>query len=189
MNQDQDRPLGDFGAGSGGPGEADRMAGPGAGPHGSTAPLPTFVLVIAIVDLLFCVLRLGFVGLSVLGLMMMAEGAPAFLPGIFEALTGLGIAGFGIPGNALLLAKRRVSLILCKLNLAFTVASMVVSVWSLALMLPQGGRQGEVVAFAVGAAFVLVVRILLAVVYGVALVGAMRYFRRGEPEVPRPYDA
>jgi len=78
----------------------------------SAQPLPTFVTVMAIVSLIFCLLRLLIAGAGVVGLVMMHQAQAFEEAGLsrigmyLEVISGFGMVLFGIPGNLLILLKK-----------------------------------------------------------------------------------
>jgi hypothetical protein len=88
-----------------------------------------------------------------------------------EIATGAGIVIFGLLGDLLLLLKQRWALVLAAMALLFTLASTGVGIWQLSEMYqPMAGNDAaRQVGFVIGGLFTLMVRIGIAVAYGVAL--------------------
>ncbi len=165
---------------------------PAAGPYGQpftqasahrSAPrLPTYCLVIFIMDLVFATLRAPLVLIGIVGLHMAAQGMIAeetgrmvFRTGLAEVLTSAGIVLFGIPANIGLLCKKPWGLILAWVVAAITVGSIGVGVWQLILMvqpIPEGSM--ERIAAGAGGLIAGTFRVVLLGLY----VGALVVFAR-----------
>jgi hypothetical protein len=138
--------------------------------------LGAFVLTMVILDLVFCFLRLATGLFALLGFAVIAQDDPMRQTVIFEVATALAIAIFGIPGDTLILLKKRVGVSLAAVKTLFTLASMAVGVWQGFLMFPAdlSGPEGVgfLVGFIVGAGSVFAIRLVLLALYIAALVQA-----------------
>lgn len=143
---------------------------PGYADYNQPSPLPTFVKVVAIIDLVFCGIRLLLVPLSIYGMTIIDPGDPLYPTAVFEVLTLLGISLFGIPGNALILMGKPIGILLVALAIVATIGSIGVGFWQLPIMLdefPQGSpeRTGGVI----GGVVVALIRVGIIMMVGFAL--------------------
>jgi hypothetical protein len=136
--------------------------------------LGAFVLTMVILDLVFSCLRLALGLFALVGLAIMAEDDPMRQTAIFEAVTALAMAIFGIPANTLILLKKRIGIPLAAVKILFTLANVGVGTWQASLMFPAdlSGPEGAgfLVGFIIGVGFVFTLRLGLLGLYIAALV-------------------
>ena len=143
-------------------------------------PLPTYSKVVIIADLVLCSLRGLLVVLSIVGyLALQQEESPMLASVVGEILTGVGIAIFGITGNALLLARKRWAVALGYLAALFALGSVGVGLWQLAFVLDQfpAGSPQRIGAM-IGGGFVAAVRVLIIGLYVAGLLMVTSSARR-----------
>lgn len=138
-----------------------------------SAKLPTFCLVMFIIDLIFCCLRVLFVILGVVGYQMLKQqGDPMADTALYEIVTGGLIVLFGIPANGLMLAKQKWAVFLGWLTLVVTFASIAVGIWQASVMMDgiaANGNEAEQVGGYIGAGFSIIVRLGIVICYAIAL--------------------
>jgi len=142
----------------------------GYGDYAQPTSMPTYAKVVIIIDLVFCSLRLLLVPLSIFGMTVIEPSDPLYPTAIFEILTLLGIALFGIPGNALLLMGKPIGILLVGLAILATIGSIGVGFWQMPIMLdefPPGSpeRTGGMI----GGVVVALIRLGIIVMVGAAL--------------------
>lgn len=86
-------------------------------PGAETKPFPGYCTVVFIMSIVFCCIRLLLVLLGIAGLVMImnnpqaVEGGVTVTTAILEVASGAGMVFFGIVGNALMLAKKRLGFV------------------------------------------------------------------------------
>lgn len=148
---------------------------PGQRAAGAARPYPVYCAILFSVDLVFCGLRLLLLGLSIAGWSAMAADDPLRPTAIFEIVAGAGIVVFGIPGNLLLLLRRTFAVVLAYILVGFTVLSVLVGIWQLALTFPMQDDPAVRIGIVLGGGFMLVVRLALLGAYTYALVVFSRW--------------
>lgn len=135
------------------------------------ASMPTIVTVMAILSLIFCLIRIPLVAMGIMGYSELAAlGHPMAMAAPWEILTGIGMVICGILGNILLLAKKRAGVAIGWGLMGCTIGSIAVGLWEASIMLgqfPDGSPQK--VGGYIGAAITLVIRLALVVLYIIAL--------------------
>jgi hypothetical protein len=104
-------------------------------------PFPTFVMVVAIIDIVFCVFR-GFGLLVSLGAHLVAPQQPGQTviespTASFEMAAAVAIVAFGLTANTAMLAKVGWAVIPGYLAVAATLADCAMDVWSAFVVAPQ----------------------------------------------------
>ena len=143
--------------------------------------LPTFVKGWAIADLVFCCIRGVLTPMSFIGLVAMDSSNPMYPTVIFEALTNLGLAAFGIPANILLLKQKPLGVTLGWITVGVALVSILVGCWQGSIQFsmnegPEEMRGGMLV----GLVFAIVARLVLNGFYVAALVKAKAWFQQQE---------
>jgi hypothetical protein len=118
-----------------------------------------------ITDLVFCSLRLIAGLLGVVGASQIPSDNPLAPTIMFEILTAMGIACFGIPANILLLNGRRLGVALAWTALLFTALSLGVSAWQMSIQMEIVADQATRFGMMVGAGIVFVIRLGLNITY------------------------
>ncbi|MBT4864978.1 MAG: hypothetical protein HON53_07670 [Planctomycetaceae bacterium] len=152
-------------------------------PRRAKKGLPVFCMVVFIIDLVFCVLRIGFVALGLINYQNL-EG-PLLESAMFELITGAAIVLFGIAGNGLMLAKQAWAVALGWLNLGATLGSIGVGIWQASIFLDemaQNGGEAERIGGYIGAGFSILVRVGIIFTYLFALLKYSSWSARREPE-------
>lgn len=138
---------------------------------------PVFARVMFIVSLVFCCLRMLMVPLSILGY---ASGAAAEMGTsvLFEIITGIGIAVFGVLGNGLLLARKPIGVTFGWLLVLSVLGSLAVGLWQ-AFMLWSDMEPGtpEFIGIVIGLVFTLAIRVSLLIAYIAALMMFGKWLR------------
>ncbi|MCB1076890.1 MAG: hypothetical protein KDM64_03585 [Verrucomicrobiae bacterium] len=143
---------------------------------------PTFVLAMAIIDLVLCLLR-GLFGVIAAVRLAMSPDSVAHLPNYLaypEMITAAAIGGVGTVANLLLILKKPAGIPLGWVNLALTIVSIAVILAELPLQLaiqPEGPQR---IGLATGFIFTNGVRVILVIACGIALVMARRWFQTRE---------
>lgn len=147
-------------------------------------PLPTFVKTVAILDLVFCGLRVLFVAMGAIAVMQpdAIEDQNLRLTAPYEVATGACIALFGIIAGIGLLTGKRYAIIFGVLALAATVASTGVGGWQLSTMLDAAPQGAERTGMMIGGVFSILVRLGLIVLYGAALMRFSQWINRQEAQ-------
>jgi hypothetical protein len=136
--------------------------------------LGAFVLTIVIMDLVFCVLRLVIAMIGLRGYAVIPEDHSLHRTVIFEVVTAAGIGVLGILANVLILLKRRIGIPLALASILFTVLNIFVGLWQARLQMPAQMGTPETIGFFVGIVLVLGMRLVLLVLYVVAVLGARK---------------
>jgi hypothetical protein len=135
--------------------------------------LPGYCVTMFIISLVFCVLRVLLVGLGIVGMIAisrMPSPPPQATGALWEVLSGVGIAFFGITGNSLMLARKPIGFyfgVMLALCVAASFIVGIVQAFSAAQAVPQGSP--EFIGLLVGAAMMMLIRAALLVAYIVAL--------------------
>jgi hypothetical protein len=140
-------------------------------------------MIVFIIDLIFCVLRIGFVVLGLIGYQNL--DGPLLDSAPYELITGAAIVLFGISGNGLMLAKQTWAVALGWLALAATLGSIGVGIWQASIMLDffaQNGNEAERIGGYIGAGFSILVRVEIIFTYLFALLKYSSWSARREPE-------
>jgi hypothetical protein len=154
-----------------------------------TEALPSVVIAGMVIDLVFCVLRLLILGFSIIGLaMLMRVNDGMKFAAIFEVLTGVIMVVFGIAGDSLVLAKKRIGIPLCWVAVGGTVLSILVGVGQLFMM--QQGRpelaQGPALVGAIiGGALAAIIRFGLLAFYVYCIITATTFLRNRDANLGR----
>jgi hypothetical protein len=102
---------------------------------------------------------------------------------LWEVITGLGIALFGVPGNILLLCRKRWAVGVCYLATLFALGSVGVGLWQLTLMLESVPPDAaERVPMMVGGAIMAFIRVAILLMYIWALVMVTSSAREPRPQ-------
>lgn len=150
-------------------------------------PLPTFCLIVFIVDLVLCSLRLLMVPFSILGLMFAEDVEQVFGASVFaEILAGLLIGVIGIAANVMLLVKKPLGVHLGNALVALTVASYGVAVWQTVLQFGMLDSTAERVGGVIGFVVVMAVRVTLLALFVVALMKFKRWMETREHQQAEP---
>lgn len=147
-------------------------------------PFPVYALVMFIVSIIFCVLRLLIVVFGMLGVVMMlqqgADQRDAAINGLLEVATGAAMVFFGLLGNGLMLARKKMGYYFGWLLLLSVVGNILVGLAQLGTMfenLEPGSP--EFIAGGVSLVLVLVIRVGIAVAYAIALLQFEKWIDRG----------
>jgi hypothetical protein len=157
--------------------------GPGAAP---VTPVPTFSKVLFIIDLIFCILRIPMVLFAVLGLIALRSGQGIDMPYsetvvVLEIASSCLIVVLGIPTDILLLLRRGWALGLGYATALATLPSVGVGTyeaWIQYQNLPAGSTPAYGMGVILGGGVALGVRVLLLVLYVIALVKFGGWVRR-----------
>lgn len=156
-----------------------------AAPYGAAAAsrLPGYAKAMAIVDLVFCILRTISLLFSVAGYFVLArQQNPLVETAVAEIATGLCIAAFGIPANILILLRKPTGLWLAMVAVAGTIGSMGVAVWQASLQADQfAPGTPQRVGYFIGVAFISLLRLGLLGLYIGGLVQFANWSRRHRP--------
>ena len=153
--------------------------------------LPMFSMVVLIIDLVFRFLRVVLVLFSVIGIWALGTANPLFFWGVLEIVTGGAMVIFGILGDSLVLAKKRIGLSLCWIALIATVANLIVGLCEIPLQMDAQMQNGQIgpeqaqavkIGMLIGGGVVGLLRLGLIIGYGVALSMAKRFFN-SQPSV------
>jgi len=134
--------------------------------------MPAFCMVMFIVSLVFCGIRAPLVAMGFAGYFALQQmGNHPLMPTVaFEIGTGLGIVVFGIPGNALLLARQSWAVLLGYLAAASVVGSIAVGIWQTSIMAEgQAADSPERIFVLIGSGGAFVFRLVLLGLYVAAL--------------------
>ncbi len=148
--------------------------------------IPTYSLVMLIIDLVLRGLRLLVVLLGIVGIVALKDEPDMFFYGVLEVVTGGMMVVFGGLGDVLLLMKKRVGVYLCWLGIAATLANMGVGLAELPLQFERGAFADPAMPNAdsikmvawTAAILTLLFRLTLTVMYGVAVYLADKSFRK-----------
>lgn len=142
------------------------------------------VLVAASIDLAFLLIRIGLVGLGVIGVIAMGPNDPLFVWGILEVVTGSAMIVFGIPADILMLLGKRLGATLGVLALVATASNIVVTLFEIPMQLsnmranaPVENQQAYIVGAMVGAGFVIFIRLIWNGFYAFAAYRAFNTYR------------
>ncbi|MCE5277754.1 MAG: hypothetical protein ABFD92_15800 [Planctomycetaceae bacterium] len=135
--------------------------------------LSGFVKGFTIADLVLCSVRAILVIFSVIGWASLSRSNELYQTAVFEVLSGLGIALLGVPGNILILMKKKIGCALGWGNIVFTGMSIAVALWQ-APMLHKMQSGAEAAGFIGGAILAVLVRVGLLVIYIVTVVRASK---------------
>lgn len=128
-----------------------------AGTRVRSDSLPTYVVVMMIIDLCLCALRGVLVVFSIIGLMVLMREPPGVVgtPDVMrttaplEVATGIGIVVFGLVANVAILLRQRWGVIVGWFAAGATLASIAVGIWQSTAMQPPAGVDAD--AFRLGA--------------------------------------
>lgn len=149
---------------------------PPSPPYGAALekpPYPLFCKIVFIVDACMSGLRLLAIPLAIIGLAAMRKQANPLAPtALPELATHVGLLLFGVSAPIAMLLRRRWGLGLAGFAVLFSLASMGIACWQLSIQsgtnaFPKGSP--EQMGFYVGAGCVIVFRVALLLLYGVAL--------------------
>jgi hypothetical protein len=141
----------------------------------TVARLTAFTMTMLIVDLVLCCFRVPVVGLTILAMLADSKAMAVFgKSAVLEVVSGIGIVAFGILGNALLLARKRVGLTLCWISVGYFALSIVTSVWQIGLQAQAMHNDAEVLGVVLVGGLILAFRLGLGGLYVVALVQAQK---------------
>lgn len=141
----------------------EQQPNPYGSPHTSSAPvrnlsMPGNLTAFFVIDLLICLLRGGQAAFGLFLLMAAAEQVPeaSRMSVLADTLTAAGVAIFGIPGNALMLARQAWASALGYAAVFFTVCNMGAGLWNLMVVFEAaaqnaqpGFKEGMVIGFAI----------------------------------------
>ncbi|MFO0939935.1 MAG: hypothetical protein U0930_04140 [Pirellulales bacterium] len=138
--------------------------------------IPNYCMFMFVTSLILSILRVFLVAFSVIGLLLMLRMPNGPVQGgfysglmIVDAVTGLGIAVLGISANALLLAKKKVGLILGYLLAVTVLLSLGIAAVNLALIIRPGVNGQNIIFMFLGAGLTMAIRFGLLVAYVIAL--------------------
>lgn len=150
----------------------------GESPHSArpATSLHPYVTVVVIIDILLRVLRFFLAALSTVGVFTLDRNSPLFMSGVAEMVTGLGMAIFGLVGDGLVLAKKRIGIAFCVVAGVATIGNMITGVVQIPVVIKMQKITGgpELIGAYVGAAIVIVIRLGLLAAYVMALVMASK---------------
>lgn len=152
---------------------ATTSAQPASFPNQPRAGLPAYCTTMFIISLVFCVIRVLLVGLGIVGMIaisQMASPPPQATGAIWEVLSGAAMAFFGIIGNSLMLARKRVGFYFGIMLVIAVLCSFVVGIiqaLSLASVQPEGSP--ELIGMMIGAGVMILIRLGLLGAYILAL--------------------
>ncbi|MCE5326142.1 MAG: hypothetical protein LLG01_06970 [Planctomycetaceae bacterium] len=126
--------------------------------------LSGFVKGFAITDLVMCCIRAIVVMFSAIGWASLSADSELYRTAPFEVFSGLGIVMLGVPGNIMILMKKKVGCVLGWGNVIFTCISIGVAVWQIP-MLHRLQTGPAAAGFVGGTVLGLVVRLALLIVY------------------------
>ena len=151
----------------------------GAAPRGK---LPVFVMVMLIISLVFSLIRVLLVLLSIAGFYMMSQmevPPPEFALAYAEVGTGIGIALFGVIGNSLMLAKKKVGFYFGVLLVLSVIGSIATGCFQAnAMLAAYAPGTPEHTGAIVGFIFSVIVRLGILIAYGIALMQFWRWSQR-----------
>lgn len=134
---------------------------------------PVFSMIMIIISLILSVLRVLLVGLGIVGYFLLAsleESPPGFALAIPEILTGAGIAFFGILGNSLLLARKKIGVTLAWVMVGCVVASLLVGILQgVAMLNTHNQGSPEWIGAVVGIVVTIAIRIAILACYVIGL--------------------
>lgn len=138
-----------------------------------------------IVSLVFSVLRILFVALGILGYIMMADmvNPPAgFALAIPELLAGVGIIIFGLLGNSLMLARKKIGVTLGAVLVFFVLASTVIGgLQGAAYLSNYNSGSPEWMGAIFGVVFTLIIRVAILIAYVFALLKFNKWLGKQTP--------
>ncbi|NQU20205.1 MAG: hypothetical protein HQ567_02910 [Candidatus Nealsonbacteria bacterium] len=163
------------------PSQVDPFGQQPPGIHRGTR-LPGFVKGFIITDLVLCSLRAIAVLVGIFGYLAIQQnanmpGVPAVVAetALYEVLSGLGIVVFGFIAGIMILCKKPAGVIFGYPALLFTLASTAVGIWQSSAMIeaaPAGTP--EAAGMLVGLVVAVLFRVVLAILYFVALLMASK---------------
>lgn len=138
---------------------------------------PGFTIVVAILNLVFSLLRVLFVGFSIFGYANMRMDNPLAESALAEIFTGAGVAIFLFIASLLLLLKVRAAIPFAWVAVVTVIFNIGVGVWQSSLIAQGFKSPEERIGAVLGGGVVLVVRLVLLGVFMMAIVLAQGYFR------------
>ncbi len=142
--------------------------------------MPLYCKVMFVVSLLFCFFRSVIVAIGFVGMGMLPADDPAMKIGFLEIGTGLGMVLCGVPGNALLLARKQIGIYFGWGLAAFTVSSITTGIALMAVShdVPAVGgsaadpgiQHAELIGMVIGGGLSISLRVGILVAYAVALI-------------------
>ncbi|WP_425400837.1 hypothetical protein [Aeoliella sp.] len=141
-----------------------------------SSALPGYVKAWAIVALVFSSLRVIMTALSAFGALVVKPDNPLYPTVAFEVASNAGFAIFGLIGNILLLMKKPISLIFCKLMVVMVVLNIGVGIWQGLILVSQIVDPAQQMGGYGGLAFTALIRAVLIGFYIAAIVKAHAYF-------------
>jgi hypothetical protein len=160
------------------------------GAPSAPSSLPTFVKVVAIMDLVLCVIRLLLALLGIAGYMVLKQqNSPMAGAAVAEIATGFGISFFGIPAASLILIRKPWAAALLAICVLFTLASIGVGLWQVTIQLSLQGAQfppgsPQRIGFFIGAGGVTVFRLAVLALYVAAVCQFVIWSRRQPKNAP-----
>jgi hypothetical protein len=159
----------------------------GSQPTLSTAQgdrLPTYSVVMLIIDIVFRCIRILLVALGIVGILALGPADPIYFWGILEIITGVAMIVFGLLGDSLVLAKKKIGITLCWIALMVTVGNMIVGFCELPLLIQQQMAQAPAaqadamkIGMIVGVVFMATIRLSLIIAYAVAVAMAAKVLK------------
>jgi len=145
---------------------------------GVSKSFPTYVLVVAIISLLLCLLRGVMFLFSLVGMQMLPADHPLGHTVLFEVLTGGGIFLFGVIGYGLILAKKPLGSLFAWLEIAAAVGNMIVGLVQAPITFEMQNMQGPTLTAAWGGVVVVIlIRFALLAMAAVAIVQFQKWVR------------
>jgi hypothetical protein len=138
---------------------------------------PGFTTFVAIVNLVFSLLRVPLVGFSIFGYANMRMDNPLAQSVVAEIFTGSGVAVFLFIASLLLLLKVRAAVPFAWVAVVAVFSNIGVAVWQSFLIAEGFKSPEERIGAVVGSGVVIVVRLVLLGLFMMAIVLAQGYFR------------
>ena len=147
---------------------------------------PGFCKTIFIMELVFSGLRLLTVLLAIVGYAILRQQQPESdltFSAVFEIASGLAMLLTGLPANILFLLRKRWAAVIGWLYVATTVGSLGIAIWQTKLHFRQfkAGSPEQIGGY-VGAGFAFTIRVVLLVLFVVALVKFSQWCPQQKPE-------
>lgn len=151
-------------------------------PAAQAVPFPIYTLVVAIIDMVFCVLRLALVGMGIYGLtliMRRPDAGSTVAMGIAEVVSGAAMVVLGIAANGMILAKKRPGVIIGWMLVAATGVSLGLGLFQGFMQMSrfQPGSP-QFVGAIIGIVLVVGLRIGIIVAYAFALLMFQKWLAR-----------
>ncbi len=121
--------------------------------------LPTYSLVVFIVDLLFSLMRALLFAISLFAITQGFLPQEMLLFGILESIASFFMFAFGIPGNLLCLMRKSIGPKLIGGAIVATALSLLIAITQVAVLAPWNAGGPELVGFILGSGFTILIRI------------------------------